>query len=318
MLSKPVIMHLPDGFLPAWLAGIGWLAALIAVRYALGRAERSYHQRQLPLMGLLAAFVFAAQALNFPIAAGTSGHLVGGTLLALLIGPWQAVVSMTAVVVLQGLVFQDGGLLVMGWNILNLAVFASIGGWAAAGWAGYRSGDERRRLAAAFVGAWLSVEISAMAVAVQLALAGTFPLWLGLPAMAAGHALIGLVEASITVAVLVFLRAVRPALLASRAPYERPATWLAVGLALALAVACLSPLASPLPDALEATAQAGGFAERAAPIEPIALQDYSFPGVANPAMATLSAVAAGTLLVYFVGSLMAVWLSRRRVSDRNG
>jgi cobalt/nickel transport system permease protein len=305
-------MHLPDGFLPAWLGALGWLLALAGIGIALRRSDRSCDDRQLPLMGVLAAFVFAAQALNFPIAAGTSGHLLGGSLLALLIGPWAAVVSMTAVTMLQGLVFQDGGLLVMGWNILNLAVFSCLSGWAIAHWAGYRSPDRRRRLAGAFVGAWLSVELSAMAAAVELAVGGTFPLWLGLPAMAGSHAVIGAVEAAITVAVLVFLDAVRPALVRPREAEGRPANWVVLGLAVALVFASLSPLASPLPDALEAAALAGGFAGRATAGPSLGLVDYTWPGIASPALATLLAVAVGTLLVYALGTLLAGWLGRRR------
>ncbi len=130
MLASPVAMHIPDGFLTPLVAAVGWILALASLSLAVRRTQASLGERQVPMMGVLAAFIFAAQALNFPVAAGTSGHLLGGALAAILMGPWAAGLMMSAVVILQGLVFQDGGLLVMGWNMINMGFVTAFVGFA--------------------------------------------------------------------------------------------------------------------------------------------------------------------------------------------
>src|SRR3990172_1418570 len=125
MLLSPAPMHIPDGFLSLPVALVGWGLTLALLAAALRRANAA---SQLPLMGVLAAFIFAAQAINFPVAAGTSGHLIGAALAAILLGPWQGMLTMTAVVSVQALVFQDGGLLALGWNLFNMAALACFTG----------------------------------------------------------------------------------------------------------------------------------------------------------------------------------------------
>src|SRR3972149_12016442 len=109
MLLSPAPMHIPDGFLTPLVSAIGWLLAAIAITIAIRQTRRQLGERQIPLMGVLAAFIFAAQAINIPVAAGTSGHLLGGALAAIVVGPWAAALIMTAVIAVQGLIFQDGG-----------------------------------------------------------------------------------------------------------------------------------------------------------------------------------------------------------------
>ncbi|MGA9533772.1 MAG: energy-coupling factor ABC transporter permease [Anaerolineales bacterium] len=312
MLASPIAMHLPDGFLPPLMAAIGWLLTLFLIGQALRKTGGALAERQVPLLGILAAFIFAAQAINFPIAGGTSGHLLGGTLAAVLVGPWAASLVMTAVIMLQGFLFQDGGLLVMGWNVLNMAVITSF--------VGYGVVVSIRRVlkthtssvvVGSFVGAWLSVVVSAGATALELAAAGTFPLVLAMPAMVGVHALIGLGEAVITAATLSFLLIARPALLL---PIETVGSravrgWLVGGLSVSLLLALLSPLASTLPDGLEAVAERGGFAGRAA--EPLIrlLPDYSVPLIADPIRTTIAAVVLGTLLAFAIGLGLERWLA---------
>jgi cobalt/nickel transport system permease protein len=316
MLASPVAMHIPDGFLTPLVAGIGWALALISLSLAVRRTQASLGERQVPLMGVLAAFIFAAQAFNFPVAAGTSGHLLGGALAAILMGPWAAGLMMSAVVILQGLVFQDGGLLVMGWNMINMGFITAFVGFAVYGLV-RKVVRERAmgQMVGAFVAAWISVEVAAMATAVELAASGTFPLNLALPAMAGVHALIGLGEAIITTGAIAFLQAVRPDVLerGERESGRLASSAVAVGLGLALIVACLSPLASSAPDGLLTVAGVGGFAhlERAAPFE--ILPGYSLPSVLNPALATALAVILGTLLVFCLGWLIGrLAVGRRR------
>ena len=119
MLYSPQPMHIPDGFLSVLVSTILWILSIIAIGYALRRVGQDLGERQVPLMGVLAAAIFAGQMLNFTVAGGTSGHLLGATLATILLGPWAAIIVMTTVVGIQALIFQDGGLLAMGGNIVE-------------------------------------------------------------------------------------------------------------------------------------------------------------------------------------------------------
>src|SRR5512132_4472849 len=129
MLYSPALpMHIPDNFLSVTVSIICWIISGATLAIAISRTNKSLGERQIPLMGIMAAFIFAAQMINFPVAGGTSGHLLGGALAAIALGPWAAMLVMTAVIAVQGLLFQDGGLLVMGANILNMGLLtAAIG-----------------------------------------------------------------------------------------------------------------------------------------------------------------------------------------------
>jgi cobalt/nickel transport system permease protein len=303
MWLSPHLLHIPDGFLSTPVAVVGWALAFVFISVAIRQTKNQLGDRQVPLMGILAAFIFAAQAINFPIAAGTSGHLLGGALAAILLGPWAATLIMTAVIAMQGLLFQDGGLLVMGWNIINMGVLTAFVGYATYSFVRRVTGDSTRsRLAAAFTGAWLSVEVAALATALQLAVSGTSPIQLGLPAMAGVHALIGVGEGLITVGALVLLQKASNGLLVEgeNAPGRRSANIIAAGLLVALIVALFSPLASASPDGLEFVAEQNGFLDRALDPTYSILPDYTVPFIANPVLTTIVAVALGTLLVFVV------------------
>jgi len=210
-------LHIPDGFLSAPVSIVGWVVTASIVGIAARRAERTLSDRAVPLMGVMAAFIFAAQMMNFPVAGGTSGHLLGGALAAALLGPWAAIIVMTAVVGLQGLLFQDGGLLVMGANIFNMGIvtvgLSTLLFRVARPFARGGTGT----LVVAFITAWLTVEVSASLAAVELAVSGTSPLAIALPAMVTVHALIGIGEGLITAAALAFVRATSPNLLPTSA-----------------------------------------------------------------------------------------------------
>jgi len=300
---SPVKLHIPDGFLSTPVAIVGWVFALVFIAVAIRQTRDQLGDRQVPLMGILAAFIFAAQAINFPIAAGTSGHLLGGALAAILLGPWAATLIMTAVIAMQGLLFQDGGLLVMGWNILNMGVITAFVGIATYSFIRRLTGEGRRsHLAAAFTGAWLSVEVAALATALQLAVSGTSPIELGLPAMAGVHALIGIGEGVITVGALILLETTSSGVLreGESAPGRRGANVIAAGLLLALLVALFSPLASSHPDGLEFVAEQKGFLDLAVDPSYEILPDYTVPIISDPVLTTIVAVVLGTLLVFVV------------------
>jgi cobalt/nickel transport system permease protein len=204
-------MHIPDGFLTPEVAAVCAVPAVGAVGYGLRRASRELDERRVPLLGVTAAFVFAAQMLNFPVAGGTSGHFLGAALAAILLGPWLAGVVLSVVLVVQAFVFADGGITALGANVLNMGV---IGGLVVGGlMVGAQRVLPKRRgvfLAVAGAGAWLAVMAGAGATSIELAISGTVPLGTVLPPMLGVHALIGIGEAIITVAAVSAVLSTRP------------------------------------------------------------------------------------------------------------
>src|SRR5918996_2797961 len=171
MHYSPEPLHIPDGFLSFFASAICWAISAIILSVAISRTNKSLGEKQIPLMGIMAAFIFAAQMINFPVAGGTSGHLLGGALAAITLGPWAGMLVMTAVISVQALLLQDGGLLVMGANILNMGLIT-----AAIGYGLYRSastGSRTLKLTVAGIAAWLSVMAGALFTSLQLWLSGT-------------------------------------------------------------------------------------------------------------------------------------------------
>lgn len=208
-------MHIPDGFLDIGTAATTCAVSAGTVAYASKKVNKTLGEKQVPLMGVMAAFIFAAQMLNFPIIGGTSGHLIGAALAAILLGPWAAILVMTCVLIVQCLIFQDGGLLALGANVLNMAIIASFTGYYI-----YRAttiivGEDGRGMAiGSFIGAWASVFVAASACAMELWISGTSPLSIAFPSMAGWHALIGIGEGLITTTVLSLVMATRSDILA--------------------------------------------------------------------------------------------------------
>lgn len=312
MLASPVPMHIPDGFLSVVVSVVMWIISVSAIAYALKRVNVDLDERKIPLMGVLAAAIFAGQMLNFTVIGGTSGHLMGAALATILLGPWAAILVMTCVVGIQALIFQDGGLLVLGANIFNMGIIGVAVSYTAYQVIRSLMGDTRRTvLIGGFISAWLSIFIAALAVALQLALSGISPANIAIPAMAGIHALIGIGEGLITAGALGFILAARPDLIRNGA--ARPAgsrlVW-GVGLAIALLLAILSPLASAYPDGLERVAEQQGFLNAAQDPTYNIIPDYVFPGVSNEAAATILAGIVGTLLVF--GVALGIAYARRR------
>src|SRR5687767_9405455 len=258
MHYSPAPLHIPDGFLSFIVSAVCWALSAMILSVAISRTNKSLGEKQVPLMGVMAAFIFAAQMINFPVAGGTSGHLLGGALAAIVLGPWAAMVVMTAVIAVQSLLFQDGGLLVMGANILNMGLMTSVIGYGL-----YRAvlgRSPRVRLVVAGSAAWLSVMAGALATALQLWLSGTSNLQTVVLAMLGVHAVIGIGEALITVAALGFILRTRPDLLGEgSASAGGGRGWVVAGVLISLIVVLLSPLASGNPDGLERVAEDLGF-----------------------------------------------------------
>lgn len=309
-LLSPKHLHIPDGFLSPVVSIVGWVLAVAAIGYALRQTRGQLGEKQIPLMGVLAAFIFAAQAINFPVAGGTSGHLLGGTLAAIILGPWAAVLIMTSVIAVQALVFQDGGLIVLGFNIINMGVITAFTGHLVYQWLKKAMGENRNSLLiAGAVGAWISVMLGAIATALEMGISGTSPLGVALPAMAGVHALIGIGEALITVGALTFIYATRRDLLnmGETAPAQASANWVAVGLGISLIVAVFSFAASPHPDGLERVAEDTGFLDKAMNPFYNLLPDYTIPFISNELLSGILAVVVGTLFVFGVAFLLARW-----------
>jgi cobalt/nickel transport system permease protein len=291
-------MHIPDGFLSAPVWGAMSAVSAGAVGVAVKRSSRALDLERVPLMGVAAAFIFAAQMINFPVMAGVSGHLLGACLAAILLGLWPAILVMTTVFVVQCLMFQDGGITALGANLFNMGVVGAF--------LGHGLFHALRRVlpghaAPAFIAAWVSVMAGALATAAQLWASGiaavVFPAMLGI------HALIGIGEGMITVAALGLVLGTRPDLLEEK-PARDPGAWVLGAVIVAVGIAALlSPWASAWPDGLERVAEQLGFGARAAGEPAIAapLPDYAVPALGQSGMSTAAAGVIGTLLVFGAG-----------------
>ena len=219
MLFPPIhlALHIPDGYLSLPVSLVTGAIAITLIALSLNQVQSQYKERTVPLMGVSAAFIFAAQMINFPIIGGTSGHLMGGTLAAVLLGPWAGSLVMSVVFIVQTVIFQDGGLTALGANITIMGLVGTFGGYylyriirnlvGSHTWLGMSVSTA--------IASWLSVVAAAAICALLLALSDTVPLALAMPAMLAWHLMIGIGEAMITLAVISFLWRTRPDLIYS-------------------------------------------------------------------------------------------------------
>ncbi len=204
-------MHIPDGFIPLYQDVIYWIIAIIFISLALKWARNELNDEKLPLIAVLAAGIFAIQAMNIPIPFGTSGHMVGAALAAIVLGsPYAGVFVLTLVLIVQGVIFADGGITTMGANIINMGV---VGGFV--GYYGYTALMKvtDNTYASGFIAAWAACFIAALLCAVEMAVAGTFPLVAGLISMGLYHAIIGLLEGGITAVAIYLIATARPDLM---------------------------------------------------------------------------------------------------------
>ncbi len=307
--------HIPDGFLSAPVSATTLVAAGALAAYAARRAQSRLDERAAPTLGLATAAVFAAQTLNFPVAAGTSGHLLGGVLLAVIFGPWAAYLVMTAVIIVQALIFADGGLTALGANILNIGAAGALVGFAIYGALLSLSGDgPRRRGAAAAVAAYLATVLTGAAAGLEIGLSEVAPTRLAVGAMTGVHAIIGAVEAAITGPAVWALARKRPELIYSPlapgpAGPARAAMLAALG-TVAMVAGALSLVASAAPDSLERVAIDLGFAPAASDWPGALFPGYRawLPGPAG----TLVAIIIGVTLLFAGAAAMARALAHAR------
>ncbi|MER6630030.1 energy-coupling factor ABC transporter permease [Streptomyces sp. NPDC000987] len=343
-------MHVPDGFIDAPTSAAAGAVAATAVAVSLRGARRELDERTAPLAGLVAAFIFAVQMLNFPVAAGTSGHLLGGALAAILVGPFTGVLCVSVVLLMQGILFADGGLTALGVNITDMAIVTTVVAYALFRFLVKVLPRRRRSVTvASFVAALVSVPAAAVAFTCVYAVGGTTDVSIGkvATAMVGVHVLIGVGEAAITALTVGAVIAVRPDLVygarglqqrlklrvngvlvdapapggARTAPVaartSRRALWI-IGLTTSLVLAgFVSFYASSSPDGLEKVAHDKGIDRKT---ERHATEDSPLAGygVQDVADARLSGGLAGVIGVgatVVAGSTVFWVVRRRRVDD---
>ncbi|GAA3539492.1 energy-coupling factor ABC transporter permease [Streptomyces osmaniensis] len=339
-------MHVPDGFIDAPISAVTGVVAAAAVAVSLRGARRELDERTAPLAGLVAAFIFAVQMLNFPVAAGTSGHLLGGALAAILVGPYTGVLCVSVVLLMQGILFADGGLTALGVNITNMAIVTTVVAYAVfRGLVKVLPRSRRSVTVASFVAALLSVPAAALVFTLMYAVGGTTDVSIGkvAGAMVGVHILIGIGEATITALTVGAVVAVRPDLVYGArdlrqrlqlrvggelvdAPAAEPAVPVAarsprkvwvVGLVTSLMLAgFVSFYASANPDGLEKVAADHGIDKKT---EDHATADSPFAdyGVKDITDARLSGGLAGVIGVgvTVVAGSAVFWAVRRRRTD---
>lgn len=307
-------MHIPDGFLDATTCAGTACVAGVGLAWAGREVKARWNDQTVPMVGVMSAFVFAGQMVNFPVAGGTSGHLLGGVLAAVFLGPWAAVMVLTTVLAVQCFFFQDGGVTALGANILNLALIGVLGGYGVYRLLGRVWRSDRGQLMAIAVAAWFSVVLASMACAAELAIAGTVGWKLVIPAMALTHAVIGVGEALITVAVVSFVRQVRPDLIYQPGARASAVSWrrvVAYGLVASIGVVLLlAPFASAFPDGLEHVAERLGFGDGGGTPVPAPFPDYELPGLGSSALSTILAGVMGTVLVFAIAWAVSRGLQR--------
>lgn len=323
-------MHAPDGFLNVGTAiGTGALSAG-AVGVSLRQTREMFAERQIPLAGVSAAFVFAAQMFNFPVAGGTTGHLLGGALAAVLLGPSMGALVVTVVVVVQAFGFADGGLFALGYNVLNMAIVPALGGWAA--FLGFRRLLPRTVNGLSFaagLAALVSVVLSSMAFSIEWLFGATVavPFPTVFTAMVGVHLLIGIGEGVITALAVRSVLAVRPDLVEGARGLElddrptRPIAAFAIGgVVVALAMATIvSQFAAADPDGLERVAEDTGIAESAEehPLADALFADYATSGIENEQVSLAVAGASGVVvtLMVMLGLIAAVRAGRSQTAE---
>ena len=300
-------MHIPDGLIPFPQYIIYWLLVLPPVYLSLKWARQELDEMKTPLLAVLAAGIFAIQAINLPIGMGTSGHMVGAVLAAIILGsPYAGLLLLTLVLVVQAFVFYDGGITTLGANIFNMGLVSCWSGYYTYRWLESKLGTVK----ASFAGAWVGLFLSAIVATFQLYLAGAFPLLEALVVMGTFHAIIGLVgEGFITAIVVKSIMAYRPDImkLEQRKPISRNVQMMGIAIVLILAVAA-PYIASTNPDGLEQAMIYLMGEEQASNLETsiqysAPMADYSIPGLGR--VGEVGAIAIGTLILLGIGLLLA-------------
>ena len=326
-------MHAPDGFMNAGTALASGAVSIGTVGMALRQARDQLKDKAIPLAGITAAFVFAAQMFNFPVAAGTTGHLLGGALAAILLGPSVGVIVVTIVVVVQALAFADGGITALGYNVLNMAVIPAYGGYAVfrlfRRWFPRSTGGV---VGATGLAAWASVVMSSVAFAIEWLFGATAPVAFDdvFGAMVGVHSLIGIGEAVISALAVGAVLASRPDLVFGAADLDRAQladtkvktrTFVIGGILVSLMFAAVvSQFAVGEPDGLERVAEDTGFlgASTDHALADSIFADYATAGISNETLSLAVAGIVGTLVTLAVVAGIFLAMRERRGRDPAG
>lgn len=309
-------MHIPDGLIPFPQYIIYWIIVLPPVYLSLRWARREMDDKKAPLLAVLAAGIFAIQAVNLPVGMGTSGHMVGAVLAAIILGsPYAGLLILTLVLIVQAFVFYDGGITTLGANLFNMGLVSS--------WSGYYTYRGLRgkmgAINASFAGAWVGLFLSAIAATLQIYFAGAFPLVQALIVMGLLHAVIGVIgEGFITAVVVRYLLKARPDIMNLEQPSPISKNVLAATVLAVFVIAMAAPyIASTNPDGLERAMEIL-MGEEEIKTDPAIhysapLQDYSIPGLGRPGEA--AALAGGTLMLLIAG-IFLVKSKRKKQEDQ--
>jgi cobalt/nickel transport system permease protein len=324
-----VAMHAPDGFLGVGVAVVTGIMSIVVIGFALRQSREQLKDKAIPLAGITAAFIFAAQMFNFPVAAGTTGHLLGGALAAVLLGPSVGAIVVTIVVVVQALVFADGGITALGYNVLNMAIIPAYGGYAVfrifRRWLPQTSGGV---IGSTGLAAWASVVMASIAFSIEWLFGATAPVSFDdvFAAMVGVHALIGIGEGIISALAVGAVLASRPDLAYGATDLERAQlaeskvgvrTFVSAGVLVALVFAAVvSQFAADDPDGLERVAEDTGIIASGQDhsLADFIFADYATAGIDNQTLSLAIAGIVGTIVTLLVayGLLMGLRESRKR------
>ena len=300
-------MHVPDGFINAQVSAATGIISLGTLWAYIRNAKNLVADKLIALTGMMSALIFVLQMINFPIAAGTSGHLLGGALAVIVLGPSLGVICISIVVVIQSLLFADGGLSALGVNVLNMAIITSLTGWFTITlWKKIFGESQFTLISGSVIAGLLSVVFSSIAFVLEYAIGGTVSVPLGnvLIAMISTHLLIGLGEGIITALIVSLLLRVRSDLVYVNSKKNKSntlSTSYGVLIALILSLTLVTPYASSSPDGLESVASDFGFEETDGVV--LLLEDYGISSINNNFVSTTLSALLGVLAIAGLGTL---------------
>ena len=310
-------MHVPDGFINAPVSAVAGLISISSIWTATKAANRFLADKLIAIAGMMSALIFVLQMINFPIAAGTSGHLLGGTLAVIVLGPSLGILCVSIVVILQALLFADGGLSALGINILNIAIITGLIGWLViSNWKKIFGDNSSSIIIGSFIAGMISVIMSSIAFVIEYFFGGTVSVDIGSVffAMVSSHFFIGIGEGIITALIVSLLLRVRPDMLyVSREKEPRSSFFSILGLLVLIifSAVLITPLASSSPDGLEDVASRFDFESQNNIL--ILLDGYLIPGVNNN---FVSVILSGILGIIVVGLIMNIYLNVNRKKSK--
>lgn len=300
-------MHVPDGFINAQVSVATGVISLGTLWAYVRNAKNLVADKLIALTGMMSALIFVLQMINFPIAAGTSGHLLGGALAVIVLGPSLGIICISIVVVIQSLLFADGGLSALGVNVLNMAIITSLTGWLTITFWKKLFGDSQFTLiSGSVIAGLLSVVFSSIAFVMEYAIGGTVSVPLGsvLIAMISTHLFIGLGEGVITALIISLLLRVRSDLVYANTKKDKSnnlSTSYGIFIVLILSLTLITPYASSSPDGLESVASNFGFEETDGVV--LLLEDYGISSVNNNFVSTILSALLGVLSIAGLSTL---------------